>query len=153
MSFGFNQTCLLWDTDSCTGAANKNGQCLEYDANSFHYVLFGSLLGVKSVAWLLMLWFTVHVHRSYIFRSIYTNSINLNHDPNAPKATQPANKHNRQISSVPFSVGSSLKIKKNKRTFLDQLKQKQDEPKQQQHNQTEQNNDIILISHNRRSSF
>jgi hypothetical protein len=149
LSFGLNQTCLLWDTDSCTGAVNKDGKCLEYNANSFHYVLFGSLLGVKSFAWLLMLWFTVHVHRSYIFRSIYTNSINLNHDPNAPKATQPATKHNRQISHVPFSVGSSLKIKKNKIKFLNQLKQNEHEPQKQNNGQ---DNDIVLISHNRLSS-
>jgi hypothetical protein len=134
LSYGFSQTCVLWETDICTGNKNKNGNCLEYNNNSFHFVLFGTLLGVKTFAWLLMIWFTIHIHRSYIFRSRFRNSINLNHDITAPKAVYQKNKHQRQISSVPVSI-KDLSVNGNINQSVKKTSQ------------------VVLIRHNKTSSY
>ena len=81
-----------------------------------------------------MIWFTIHIHRSYIFRSRFRNSINLNHDITAPKAVYQQNKHQRQISSVPTSI-RDLSINSD----IDQNVIK--------------NSQIILIRHNKTSSY
>lgn len=135
LSYGFSLTCILWKTDTCTGEKDKEGKCLEYNVNQFHFVLFGTLLGVKTVSWLLMIWFTIHIHRSYIFKSRYTNSITLNHDLEALKAAD-QKKHNRQISSVPVSV-DFLQNSKNQMNSMQNKNQK----------------DIVLIKHSKTSSY
>lgn len=138
LSYGFEQTCILWKTDACTGERNKDGKCLEYNVNSFHYVLFGTLLGVKSVAWLLMIWFSIHIHRSYIFRSKYTNSITLNHDLTAPKFSNQTSRHKRQISTVPVSIDTLIANSNSRRKK--RLNKDSDSP-------------IVLIRHNKTSSY
>ena len=122
-------------TNSNWKPKDKEGKCLEYNVNQFHFVLFGTLLGVKTVCWLLMVLFNIHIHRSYIFKSRYTNSITLNHDLEALKAAD-QKKHNRQISSVPVSV-DFLQNSKNQMNLMQNTNQK----------------DIVLIKHSKTSSY
>lgn len=72
-----DKTCVLWNSHKCVG---DTGTCLEYDSSYFHYILFGTSLGIKVVSSILLVLFSLYIHKSYVLKRRYQNSVTLNHD-------------------------------------------------------------------------
>ena len=77
MSNVIDNTCILWSSANCVG---DQGTCQEFNINYFHYVLFGTSLGVKVVSCFFLVIFSLYIHKSYVLKRRYQNSVTLNHD-------------------------------------------------------------------------
>lgn len=78
LSSVIDRTCVLWNTS--IDCLDSKGSCLEYDDNYLHYILFGSSLAIKVISSFLLVIFSIYIHKSYVLKRRYQNSVTLNHD-------------------------------------------------------------------------
>lgn len=106
MSKVIDNTCILWSSANCVG---DQGSCQEYNINFFHYVLFGTSLGVKIVSCFFLVIFSLYIHKSYVLKRRYQNSITLNHDITSIVSS----KQKYRVDEVPIDIeDDNLKRKK-----------------------------------------
>jgi hypothetical protein len=71
-----DNACMIADNE-CIG---DDGNCLEYNARLFHFTLFGACAATKTLSCILIVVFSLHIHRSYVIKVKYRNKATLNHD-------------------------------------------------------------------------
>jgi len=76
ISQAIDTTCVLWN-EQCQG---DKGTCLEYDASKFHYILFGISASIKIISCILLIIFSMYIHKSYILKRRFRDKAILNHD-------------------------------------------------------------------------
>ena len=98
-----DKSCILWNKP-CEG---DKGSCLEYNTESFHYVLFGISVGVKVVSCLLLVFFSLYIHKSFVLKKRYTGSVDLYHEADSVLTPRHKYKLDSHVASLDSSISSS----------------------------------------------
>jgi hypothetical protein len=109
-----DKTCLLWSNNQCVG---DKGTCLEYDAREFHYMLFGISAGVKVASSILLVIFSLYIHKTYIRKRHYRSQAILNHD--ITSVLTPKQKYRIDSHVASSDDSSSVKFKNSRKTCMD----------------------------------
>ena len=110
ISQAIDTTCVLWN-EQCQG---DKGTCLEYDTSKFHYILFGISAGIKITSCILLIIFSMYIHKTFILKRHYRDKAILNHD--ITSVLTPEQKY-RIDSIVASSDSSSLNENLNSNLF------------------------------------
>jgi len=105
-----DKTCLLWSNNQCVG---DKGTCLEYDSNEFHYMLFGISAGVKVASSILLVIFSLYIHKTYIRKRHYRNQAYLNHDITSVLTPKQKYRIDSHVASFDESLTNKSKSRKN----------------------------------------
>ena len=76
ISQAIDTTCVLWN-EQCQG---DKGTCLEYDTSKFHFILFGISAGIKIISCILLIIFSMYIHKTFILKRRFRDKAILNHD-------------------------------------------------------------------------
>ena len=56
------------------------GTCLEYETSKFHFILFGISAGIKITSCILLIIFSMYIHKTFILKRRFRDKVILNHD-------------------------------------------------------------------------
>ena len=85
---------------------------MEYDSNEFHYNLFGISAGVKVASSILLVIFSLYIHKTYIRKRHYRSQAILNHD--ITSVLTPKQKYRIDSHVASFEESPNVKLKDSK---------------------------------------
>lgn len=136
-----DKTCILWN-NQCIG---DKGTCLEYHATNFHFTLFGMSAVVKVISSILLVVFSIYIHKAYVLKRRYRNHATLNHD--ITSVLSPKQKY-RIDSIIASSESTSLSSDTaSNRTLLHRKKKKKTNMNDNDDGKSEANCSVVLKQH------
>ena len=73
---------------------------MEYNIKDLHFTLFGGAITIKIISFILLIIFSILIHKSFLLKKKYRDRVSLNHDPNTVHSSRKKKKIDSEVASL-----------------------------------------------------